>query len=166
MKYSQWIAAACAVAMACTANPSVAQQKLVLGSGFSSTEDQKLMFSAVGKVVNKQYAEAEELYNRAIAINGSNIEAYLQRGIVRREMGNARGAAADGQQVVSMANALLQSNSQNVTALYQRGMGERLTRDFAAAKQDIRTAIQMGGSASWQTDLQAIDFEEKAARQN
>lgn len=133
------------------------------GNGqFQIGQDQKLILEAAKKVVNNDYEGAEELYNKAISINGSNIDAYLQRGIVRRELGDQAGAAADGRAVVNMANSSLALAPNDATLYHRRGMGLRLLKDFERAKSDIVRAIQMSGQLSWKTDLQAIELEEKA----
>jgi hypothetical protein len=47
---------------------------------------------------------------QAIAINGRNIEAYLQRAVVRREMHNDDGMSSDANTVIALANDALQQN--------------------------------------------------------
>ncbi len=135
------------------------------GNSMQISSDQKLMLEAAKKVVNNDYKGAESLYDQAISINGSNIDAYLQRGIVRRELGNDAGAQADGRSVVTMVNSSLQMNPNDASLYHRRGMGLRLLKDFEHARADISKAIQMsGGQMSWKTDLQAIDLEEKVYR--
>lgn len=155
------------VAALCVAfsSPPAIAQKIVFGQGFSVGEDQKLVFEAAKKVMEKQYPEAESLYSRAISINSSNLEAYLQRGVVRREMGNQNGAISDGRMVVKMADAMIKTNPGSAGLYYQRGMGYRLARDFVSARQDIARAIQMNNKkAAWRNDLKAVELEEKAAQ--
>lgn len=160
--------AVCAAVMA--ASPVHAQTKFIIngapvsGSGgrFQISPDQKLLLEAAKKVVSNDYKGAEALYDQAIRINSGNIDAYLQRGIVRRELGDQAGAAADGRTVVSMANRSLQQTPGDAGLYHRRGMGLRLMKDFEHAKMDIARAIQMSGKLSWKTDLQAIELEEKA----
>jgi tetratricopeptide (TPR) repeat protein len=134
------------------------------GSKFEISADQKLMLEAAKKVVSNDYKSAEALYDQAISINGSNMDAYLQRGIVRRELGNQAGAESDGRTVVALANSSLQLAPNDANLYHRRGMGLRLVRDFDNAKADISRAIQMSGQLSWKTDLQAIELERKAFR--
>ena len=124
--------------------------------------DQKLIFEADGHVVKRDYQGAESLYTQAIALNGGNTEAYLQRGFVRREMGNGAGAADDGRNAVGLANTALAANPGDANLYHERGMGFRLMRDFDHARADLQKAIQLSGQMSWQTDLQAMELEQKA----
>jgi len=126
--------------------------------------DQKLMFDAMQKVMKRDWKGAEMIYTQVLAINGGNVDAYLQRGLMRHELGDEAGQAADGRKAVMLANSGLQANPHDANAYYQRGMGERLLKDYPAAKQDIATAVKMTGNATWQTDLQAVEFDEKAGR--
>lgn len=149
----------------CLALPwSAMAQTMVIGGGLQIGDDQKLMFEAARQVMQHDYQGAQVTYSKAIAINGQNIDAYLQRGIVRRELGDAAGTAFDGNRAVLLANAALQGSTNNPNLYYQRGMGFRLLKNFNQAKQDIRTGMQLGGSQNWQLDLQAIELEQRAAR--
>lgn len=127
-------------------------------------DDQRLMFEAAQNVMKGDYKGAESLYSQAIAANGRNTEAYLQRAVVRRELGNASGAASDGGMVVGLSNQAIQANPRNALLYYQRGMGYRMQKDYVHAKQDLQAAIRMGGKPSWATDLKAIDLEQKAGQ--
>lgn len=145
-------------------NASAQTVQYVLGNGNAKIEissDQRLIFEADQKVVRKEYRAADTLYSQAIAINPNNIAAYLQRGIVRREMGNEQGAVADGRMAATLANNALHAAPRDFNLYYQRGMGFRLMKDFDQAHKDVTTAIQLGGPANWQTDLQAIALEKK-----
>jgi tetratricopeptide (TPR) repeat protein len=126
--------------------------------------DLQLMFDAQQKVMKHDYRGAEASYSRAIAANGGNIEAYLQRAVTRRELGDVRGEASDASTAITLANAALQSSPNNALLFYQRGMGFRLLRDFPQAKQDLATAIRMSGKPSWETELRATELEEKTGR--
>lgn len=132
------------------------------GARIEISQDQKLMLEAAKKVMASDFKGAETLYDQAISINSGNIDAYLQRGIVRRELGDQAGAAADGRKVVEMANRSLTLTPNDATLYHRRGMGLRLMKDFSDAKADISKAIQMSGQLSWKTDLQAVELEEKA----
>jgi len=132
------------------------------GNTLQISSDQKLMLEAAKKVVSNDYPGAEALYNQAISMNGGNMDAYLQRGIVRRELGNDAGAQADGRMVVNIANSGLQAAPNDANLYYHRGMGLRLLKDFGGAKADVSKAIQMSGQLSWKTDLQAIELEARA----
>jgi tetratricopeptide (TPR) repeat protein len=132
------------------------------GEKLQINEDQKLMFEAAGKVVKNDFKGAEAIYNQVLSRNNSNIEAFLQRGIVRRELGDLDGAVSDGRSVVTLANGKLRQNPNDAYSYHQRGMGLRLLKDYNNAKADISKAIQMSGQASWKTDLQAIELEQKA----
>ena len=139
------------------------QQTFVLGNGtnIQILPDQKIMFDAANKFVHRDFQGAEKLYSQVIAMNSGNIEAYLQRAAVRREMGNETGTASDAHSVIALSNNALQQNPNNPNLYYQRGMGFRLLRQFDQAKSDISTGMQIGGKTNWNTDLQAIDLERK-----
>ncbi len=150
--------------------------KLVGGSGAASgqqqggggqasrlviDQDQQLIFSATASVLKKDYPTAEKLYSQALAIDSSNINAYLQRGFVRREMGNTQGVESDARTAITLANNALKSNPRDSDIYYQRSMALRLIHQFELAKKDILTALQLGGKQSLQNDLKAIDLEQK-----
>ena len=144
---------------------SAGAQQIPLGGGkMQFSDDQKLMFEAAGKVVHHDYKGAEALYNQAIAANSGNVDAYLQRGIVRRELGDEAGTASDGQMAVRLADGALKNNPNDPNLYYKRGMGFRLLKNYDQAQKDISAGMNMGGPSVWQTDLQAIALEQKAAR--
>lgn len=151
----------CLLAAGLLSSGALAQTMVIGGGQLQIGPDQQLMFDAAKKVVNRDYHGAETIYNQVIAMNGHNIDAYVQRGIVRREQGNAAGAAADGKAAVTLADASLANNANNPMLYYQRGMGYRLLKNYAQAKQDVATGIKLGGSENWNTDIQAINLEEK-----
>jgi tetratricopeptide (TPR) repeat protein len=132
--------------------------------GLRFSEDQKLIFEADQQVVKKDYKGAEGLYSEAIALNKNNIDAYLHRGTVRHELGDSGGVASDGQATVTLANTGLQNTPNDPNLYYKRGMGFRLLKNYDQAEKDISTGMRLGGQPTWQTDLQAIAFEKKAAK--
>ncbi len=154
-KSGAWILLA---AIACFAGPAFAQL-----SKIQISDDQKLVLEAIQFVVHRDWKNAETLYSQAIGINSNNIEAWLQRGVVRREMGDEAGSESDAGRVVALANAGLQANSNDPTLYHQRGMAERLLKNFSAARRDIGTAIRLSGNTSWDNDLKAAQLEEKEA---
>jgi Tfp pilus assembly protein PilF len=142
------------------------QQTFVFGGGSNVqfSNDQKIMLEAASKLVQNDFANAENLYTQAIAINGSNIEAYLQRAVVRREMHTDNGMASDANTVIALANNALQQNPNDPNLYYQRGMGYRLLRQFDQARDDITNGMRIGGKDNWKTDLKAIELERKTAK--
>ena len=140
---------------------AAADQIILGGNGVQFSAAQKLMLQADGKVMHHDYSSAENLYSQVIAMDGNNIDAYLQRGIIRREMKNTDGAASDGQTAVTLANAALQQRPNDPNLYYKRGMGFRLIRNFDQAKKDIAAGINLGGPEAWKTDLQAVILEAK-----
>ena len=166
----RWGAAVFAIVWLGAASVSQAETKFIIngapagGGKIQISPEQKLMLEAAKKVVSNDYKTAESLYDQALTINGSNMDAYLQRGIVRRELGNESGAASDGRAVVNLANSSLQLNPNDASLYHRRGMGLRLLKDYDNAQADITRAIQMSGQLSWKTDLQAIELERKAFR--
>lgn len=141
-------------------------QTFVLGGGgkVSISDDQKLMLSAAQKIMARDFKSAEQLYSQAISINGRNIDAYLQRGVVRHELHNDEGSASDARMVVALANEGLKTNDRNPNLYYDRGMGLRLLRDYNGAFRDVQAGMKLSGNNNWQTDLDAIAFEAKASK--
>lgn len=144
---------------------TIQQTFVVGGSGSSSNlqipNDQKIMLEAANRLVQKDFRGAESMYSQAIAVNRANIEAYLQRAVARRELGDEPGMSSDARSVILLANNALQQAPNNPTLYYQRGMGYRLLRAFDQAKNDIITGMRIGGKNNWKTDLQAIELERK-----
>lgn len=129
--------------------------------GLMLPQDQKLMLAAAKKMSEREYKEAERLYGQALAANGSNINAYLQRGLVRRDLGNQAGMEADARQALSLVNARLAQDGNNANLYYQKSLGERLLKQFDAAEQDLRTAIRLSNKSEWNTDLKALELERR-----
>lgn len=127
------------------------------------TPSQQLIFDANKKILQGDYASAEALYNKAIALDGNNASAYLQRGVVRREMKNEPGMRADAQMAIALLNQKLQADNRSAGAYHERSMAYRLLKQFDAAKQDLTLAIQLSGNARWQTDMTALELERKMA---
>lgn len=145
------------------AAPAHAQQQMVIIDGkIQISPSQKLILLASQKVAAREFREAESLYTQAIALDGSDADAYLHRGVVRREQGNMGGAQSDARAAIMLSNNVLQQNPGDATAYYQRGNGFRLLREYAQAKSDVQQAINLGGDPNWRTDLRDIALEEKA----
>jgi tetratricopeptide (TPR) repeat protein len=145
--------------------PAFAQQKIVFGGPkIEIGKEQKTMLDAANKVMEGDLPAAEALYTSVIAMNASNIDAYLQRGFIRRIARNAQGSVSDARAAAALANAQLQANPNNADAYHSRGMAYRLANQYAQARKDIETGMRLNNNQSWQSDLQAIALEEKAAR--
>lgn len=123
--------------------------------------DQKLMLEAAKKMTERDYKQAEALYSKALAANGGNINAYLQRGLARRDLGNLQGMEADARQAITLANAKLAQDTNNANLYYQRSLGERLLRRFDEAEKDLRAAIRLSNKLEWNNDLKALELERR-----
>lgn len=126
--------------------------------------EKQLMLEASKKVAAGDWKGADALYSQAIALNGASIDAYVQRGIVRRELGDTAGRDKDAQAIITLATQALAAQPNTPKLYYQRGTGWRLLKRFPEAKADITRALQLGGKRSWQQDLQAIALEEKMGK--
>lgn len=131
--------------------------------GLQIGEEQKRMLEASQKVLKQDYAGALAIYDQIIAANGANTQAYLQRGIVRREMKDTAGSRADGAAALRLADMASQQSPQNAKVYYQRGSAHRLLGNFPEARADIEKAISLSPRprSDWQADLRAIDLEAK-----
>lgn len=122
----------------------------------------KLMLEASGKFVAGDYAAAEALYTQALSLNSSHPDAYLQRGLVRRELGNDTGARADAQAAFPLIEAMAKGASQAQTHV-RRSQAYRLLGRFDEAEAELRQAMRLTGSREWETDLKAIALERRMA---
>lgn len=127
-------------------------------------DSQKLMFAASKKIVERDYRSAEAIYTQVIASNNGNTDAYLQRALVRRELKDTQGMAADAKAAIVLASHTLKNNPNKASAWYQRSLGLRFLKQFDQARADLNKAIALKGRAEWQTDLKAIELEQKMAR--
>ncbi|NBX03454.1 MAG: hypothetical protein EBR02_05250 [Alphaproteobacteria bacterium] len=122
------------------------------------------MLQAVQKTMMGDYKGAESEYSRVISINPQKVEAYLQRGVVRRELGNISGSQADGKAASNLATASIQKNPQDAEAYHQRGMAARLLGNYPQAKQDLEMSLSLGGNPDWKNDVRDTALEEKASK--
>jgi len=144
-----------------------AQPNVVVNGRSSAAEmnqTQKLMFEGAKYSMARQFKEADAVYSQIIASDGGNTEAYLQRAVVRRELGDESGKVSDARNAVALASASLQANPRDFNLYYQRSLALRLLKQFDGARRDLNAAMQLGGSVTWQNDLQAIDLEQKMAQ--
>lgn len=126
-------------------------------------QDQKLMLEAAKKMTDMDYKGAEALYGQALAVNGGNIDAYLQRGLARRDLGNIAGMEADARQAIALVNARLAQAPNDADLYYQRSLGARLLKRFDDAEKDLRAAIRLSSSTKWNNDLKALELERRMA---
>jgi len=144
------------------ASPALANQAPALPNLVTQSPAQQESFLAAQAVMKHDYATAVQMYNQIIAANPNNIDAYISRGIVKREMKDDAGSITDGQAVLRLTEPGLQQNPNDALLYHQRGMGFRLVRDFGQATDNIQRAIQLSGGANpaWQNDLNALKLEQ------
>lgn len=161
---------ACALAFCIGAPAQAADQPVAIpiqgGQQVVIPQDQQLMLQAARMVMQRDYGGALRLYDQAIGMNPGNIEAYIERSVVKREMQNTAGSEADAAMAVRLSDAAITRDPKNPLLYYQRGMGYRFLRDFAHAKENVRYAMQISGGqhSDWETDLRAIELEEKMSQ--
>lgn len=137
--------------------PLAAQaQALKLGTG------QLLMLQAAQKVQQQDFIGALKDYDTILAQDGSNINAYIQRSVVKREIKDTGGAVADARFAARLAENGLRQNPTNARLYYQRGMAYRLMKDYPKAKENIAYAMRLpGAEPNWQHDLRNTEIEER-----
>ena len=123
-----------------------------------------LMLQAMQQAMNGDFKGAEAVYTSILSNNPQSADAYLHRGVLRRELKNTAGAQSDGKALVNLTNAQLQRNPRDPNLYYQRGMAYRLLGRYDQAMKDIESAIRMGGDPDWRSDLRDTMLEEKASR--
>lgn len=126
--------------------------------------EQKQMFEASAKFVKFDYKGAEAAYTEVLQMNGRNINAYVQRGVVRRELGNKEGTRSDATMALNLIDAALRQEQGNANLYYERSLANRLLKQFDAAEKDLRMAMRLNASANWENDLKAIALERKMAQ--
>jgi tetratricopeptide (TPR) repeat protein len=80
--------------------------------------------------------EAEALYTKAISLNPTMFQAYFNRGLLRRGVGNLTGALADFQATVSISPAFR-------GGYVQKGLTHEQMGDRVQAKQDFEEAARV-----------------------
>ncbi len=133
------------------------------GAVLTIGEEQKLMFEASNKFVAMDYKGAEALYGRVIGMNSTNANAWLQRGVIRRELGDTAGMTSDAKRALLLIDGAI-GQTPNANLYYQRSLAERLLRQFDAAERDLREAMRLSNSNKWENDLKAIALERKMAQ--
>jgi len=144
--------------------PAHAQTTQVVlgGATVQINEQEKAMLTAANKMMKGDFKGAEQDYSGVLAVDSGYVDAYLQRGVVRRLQGNEQGAQNDGRAVLRLAEMALQKNPASAQGYYQRGMGYRLLKQYDHAKADVQKAIELGGKPAWRNDLRDIALEDKA----
>lgn len=166
----RWIAIFAALACLPVSASAQTQTFVIKKSGAAAapaltiSQDQKLMLAAAGKMSEGKLKEAEILYSQALAANGGNVNAYLQRALARRDLGDTEGMATDARQAVALISARLEQNPGKANLYYQRSLAERLLRQFDAAEKDLRAAIRLSNKSEWTNDLTALELERKMAK--
>lgn len=135
------------------------------GGGITLNSEQQYMIAALSALVQKDLPRAESLYSQVISMNGSNSEAYLQRGIARRESGDTHGMTSDAKMALTLLNNEIRQHPREVNLYRKRSMALRLLQSFDLAKKDLLTAMQLTGKSSvtLQNDMQAIELERRMA---
>ena len=168
MRFNAPIQKAVLILAVALAAPAQAAEKIIALNGGKVVirQEQQWMLEASKRVVEGDFPAALALYNQVLASNGGNIQAYLQRSFVRRQMQDENGSQQDATAAVRLSETALQRDPDNPKLYYQRGTGWRLLKDFARAREDIRYAIRLSGRsrADWETDLKAIALEEKMSQ--
>ncbi len=93
--------------------------------------------SAYQKYENKDYQGALADYNRAIAINPDDADAYYNRGILKEsKLNDPRGALADFNRAITI-------NPDYANAYYNRGILQERLDDPQGALADLNKALQI-----------------------
>lgn len=125
-------------------------------------QEQMQMLQAAQYVIQGKLAEAEIVYTSVIGLSPKNLQAHIQRSIIRRELNNTPGMEADAVEVLNISQMEMQQRPNDGTLYYSRGMAYRILRDYGKARADIEHALQLSPeNASWKQDLQAMALEEK-----
>ena len=89
------------------------------------------------------YRAAAEAFGQAIAQRPTHADAYLARGLIFwRELNSPEEAIAD-------FTALLGLRPGHAEAYFYRGMAQQARGDYAAAADDLRTALEQDEGAIW-----------------
>ncbi|MDX1974683.1 MAG: hypothetical protein SFT92_03295 [Rickettsiales bacterium] len=140
------------------------QQVSKASSGGMMDEADKSILEAAKHVMEGDYRGAERIYSDILSRNDSNVEAHVQRAIVRRELKNPSGVQSDALTAVQLASAALQTQPRSYSLYYQRSQALRLLGEFDKAKADLLKARKLAGGNRWSTDLQAIEMERRIAK--
>jgi tetratricopeptide (TPR) repeat protein len=81
------------------------------------------------------YKTAIPYFNKAIEENPEDYEAYLQRGIAKREIEDYKGAISD-------LNFFIESNDSDERGYFHRGIAKRKLKDYTGAMSDLNFVIE------------------------
>jgi tetratricopeptide (TPR) repeat protein len=139
---------------ATTATPTSAPTPTAAPTSTPSAAD-KLVLQGLAKSHNKDYQRAIVLYNRALARDTQNTEAYFQRGQARDGLGDSKSAIKNYTQV-------LQIDPNHAAAYSARGDARLKLKDRAGALEDYQRAAEIYTSAGDTERAQAIAAKIKA----
>jgi Flp pilus assembly protein TadD len=137
-----------------TATPTSAPTPTAAPTSTPSAAD-KLVLQGLAKAQNKDYQGAIVLYNRALARDPQNTEAYFQRGQARDGLGDSKSAIKNYTQV-------LQIDPNHAAAYSARGDARLKLKDRAGALEDYQRAAEIYTSAGDTERAQAIAAKIKA----
>jgi tetratricopeptide (TPR) repeat protein len=127
-------------------------------------QEEALTLQAAAASMKRDFRTAEMLYSRILSINGNNEEAYEQRAIARRELGNTQGMQQDASQAVALIDGGLRQNPNSANLYYKRSIADRLLKNFDDAERDLSQAIRLGKRGNFDNDWKAIALERKMAQ--
>ncbi|MBE9124643.1 MULTISPECIES: J domain-containing protein [unclassified Coleofasciculus] len=123
---------------------------------------------AVSKALNKEYQAAIENCNRAIELNPDFVEAYVERGVSRYKLGNARGALQDCNQALRIdpnyARAYYYQGRARYRLGYTQAAIEAYTQAIAQAPDRARVYYYRGlANKDLKDNEQAVEDLQQAA---
>lgn len=129
--------------------------------GASTPQTTQMEIEAAKLAVSGNFQDAIRLYDQILSVDQSNADAYLQRALMYRELGNESRCMADAAIALDLIERKFAQGSKKASLYRARANAKRLLRKFGEAKADMETAIKLSRSNKWVPDLQAIYLEEK-----
>lgn len=121
----------------------------------------KMELVAATLAVEGDYHGAIAKYSQIIASDPTQIDAYLQRGLLYREIGQLPKSLGDAAIAERFVELRFSEGKSSAKLYYQRAMAKRLRKDYTGAKADLQTAMRMKRNHKWHNDWQALLLEEK-----
>ncbi|MEI8186381.1 MAG: tetratricopeptide repeat protein [Chlorobiaceae bacterium] len=114
---------------------------LAYNAAFATSDAKSFLLSGEAKFKSKDFNGAIADYTKALELNPKYVEAYLNRGLAKRSVGDAEGAKVDLKKSID-----LDPTPKDAAAYYYRALAKSALGDNDGALSDFKKAADHGNA--------------------